>query len=166
MSLFGAVTNAVHNVVNTTTQKVQDVVAEVKAKVEDAPSFAGHARDTFEQASRKVDLGVRADANGIRASVHVAGQSFGGFSVGPVGARVSDGTTTLDLFTRDGLGGSTKTPFGKVGAHFKGTDGPATLGAVSFVAGGQEYVLGMVPAAPAPLPLPIYLGKDRTDDVL
>ncbi|MDP1827471.1 MAG: hypothetical protein Q8L48_29645 [Archangium sp.] len=48
-----------------------------------------------------------------------------------------------------------------LGVSFKATDGAATLGALDFKAGGHELVLGLVPAAPAPLPMPVYSGPER-----
>lgn len=49
------------------------------------------------------------------------------------------------------------------GASFRLRDGAATLGAVAIKLGQREAAIGLAPAAPAPLPVPVYFGKPRDE---
>ena len=161
MSFLGAVTKAVQ----TTVKQVEQAAPQVKAAPPTPPSLPT-IRDAFEQAPRpKLDLGARLDANGLNASLDVkVGREtipLASFSVGAAGVRVSDGTTTFVATAKDGLGVSTKRFGDTLGVHVISNDPVATLGAVDVKAGGLEFELGMVPAAPAPLPVPLYIGDER-----
>jgi len=154
MSFIGAVTNAAKTVVQTVTSQAPNPPAPPTSAPPPPP-----VRDVFERMPQpKVEL--RADGNG---QVSVGKTTLASFSVGFGGVKLTSGGNTLESTSRNGLGGSTHVHGTKVGVHFKGNDGPATLGAISVVVKDTEVSLGMVPAAPSPLPMIAYAGKDRTE---
>ena len=162
MSFLGAVTNAVQNVV---TQVQQTVEEKTTPRAPAAPSFST-IRDAFEQAPRpKLDLGARADGGGLNASLDLqlggARVKLASFSASLAGVTASDALGTAGFTAKDGYTASTKLFGDTLGVSFRAVDGPATLGAVSVKAGGQECAMGIVPAAPAPLPELVYTGKER-----
>lgn len=159
MSLFSAVKNSVRS----TARSAQQTTVKVQEKVDEAPA---RARDTFEHAPRpKLELSSRADARGVSASLDLrlgaVSVPLARASAGVEGVTVSDGRVTAGVTAKDGTGVSTQVRGETLGIAFKSADGPATLGALDFKAGGQEFVLGIVPMAPAPTPMPVYSGPER-----
>lgn len=49
------------------------------------------------------------------------------------------------------------------GVSFRLRDGAASLGAVAIKIGKVEVSVGLMPAAPAPTPAPVYVGKPRDE---
>lgn len=125
-------------------QRVQTAVNTVRAGPKpSAPTpkqpDAGALRDAFE-------------ASLPRAKVELSG-----------GCTVTVGEVSAGQTVKGGSSLST-TAFGDtLGVSFKTNEGPATLGAVGVKAGGRELVMGLVPAAPSPLPLVVYAGAERKD---
>lgn len=153
MNLFSSVTNAVRSAVRSTEPSpvsIDRVPAGVTTVPLPRPALAG---DTFEQLPRpRVDLG----ASGLHASLGLAS-----VSADAAGVTVTAARFTAEQTQKRGVGVSTEVFGDTLGAHFKVQDGPATLGAVSLKAGGQELSIGIMPAAPMPLPVPVYAGKER-----
>jgi len=77
------------------------------------------------------------------------------------GLKVTLQDTTFRLTQSKGMGVSQTFLGHQFGVHAKLVDGAATLGAVSVEAAGRETAVGMVPAAPAPVIIPVYSGTDR-----
>lgn len=156
MSLLGAVKNAVQSTVKQVEQKVTQTAAQVK---EQAPSAPARARDAFTQLPRP-QVQLRGDCMGASGSLELKGVKLAAFKVGVAGVRVSDFNSSIGN-DQKGLGGSTHILGREVGLHLKAVDGQATLGAVDLEMAGEEYVMGMVPQAPSPIPMLVYAGKDR-----
>lgn len=89
------------------------------------------------------------------------GDEFVTYSAGGKGAWAENSTARLDVATAKGTGISQRFEGRQYGVHFRVQDGAATLGSVSVEARGREVVLGLVPAAPTPLPMIVYAGVDR-----
>lgn len=136
-----SIRSSVQQAVQTTKQTVQKATAETaKAAKQQADSFALP-----------------------RTSVRLqAGDQFVAFQMTPEeGIRVRNSTTSYDLVSRKGTGVSHHVGGREFGVHVRATEGAATLGVVDVEAAGRQVVLGMVPAAPTPLPMVVSAGADR-----
>lgn len=160
MSFLKAVTNAIKTSV---TQAAPS--APRPSRPTSLPSVAV-VRDAFEQLPRaKVDLGGRADlATGVHVKLGVAGHEVAAFGMAARGVSVTSLGTTVGYTREGGVGVSTQVLGTKVGVHFVQRQDEAMLGGVNLKHGGREITVGLTPAAPAPLPLPTYVGPDRNDE--
>jgi hypothetical protein len=78
------------------------------------------------------------------------------------GVRVRVGGAEAHV-TANAYGASVRFGEDTFGASYRGRDGAATLGAVAVKAGKKEVSTGIVPAAPVPLPMPVYAGPVRDE---
>lgn len=78
------------------------------------------------------------------------------------GVRVRAGRGEVHL-NRHATGASVSFGADTFGVSGRVIDGPATLGAVAVKAGRLEVSVGLVPAAPSPMPMPVYVGPVRED---
>jgi hypothetical protein len=116
-------------------------------------------KDTFERAPAP-QVNLRGDASGVSGSAQIGNFTMASFSVGVAGVRFTDAAkNTAENTARDGLGWKNERL--GVGVHLTMNEPGATLGAINVEANGQELVVGMVPAAPAPMPVPLYFGTKR-----
>lgn len=78
------------------------------------------------------------------------------------GVRVRAGGAEAHVTPR-ATGGSVQLGADTFGASVRLVDGAATLGAIAVKAGKRELSVGLTPAAPAPLPMPVYAGSVREE---
>ncbi|MFT3709214.1 MAG: hypothetical protein QM817_16350 [Archangium sp.] len=78
------------------------------------------------------------------------------------GVRVSVGKAEAHATPR-AVGFSVKFGEDTFGASVKPHEGGATLGVITQKFGKSEVSIGMMPAAPAPLPVPVYVGPVRDE---
>ena len=89
------------------------------------------------------------------------GDTFVAGEAGPGLLRFRTHESALDVFGPKGTGGSYRLEGHELGVHLKANEGPATLGVIDVEFAGLEIATGVVPAAPVPLPMGVYAGKDR-----
>lgn len=155
MSLVNTIRNAVNNI-------TQSAPSAPSNPAEAATAVVNAVKDTFQSAPTP-QVSLRADANGVRGSAQVGQFTMASFKVGVGGVQFTDAAkNTTGNTTRDGLGW--KNEHLGIGVHLTMTEPGATLGAVNVQANGQEGVVGLVPAAPSPLPMPMYFGPTRKRD--
>lgn len=170
MSFIGAVSNAVKTVVQKAEQKAEQTTAQVRAQTPQVPTTPAAVRDCFQSVPRpRVDLGLinptaSANANGVHAALTVDGHRLAAFGVSPAGVSVNALGNTDGATWKGGVGHSTAVAGKTYGVHFKAQESEGTLGAVTEKLGDQEVTVGAVPSAPAPLPIPVYVGPVRDDD--
>lgn len=114
-------------------------------------------------AMRAVQTATSKAANEVKKEVKAAAKqleprvdSFHG------GVRVSVGKAEAHVTPR-AVGVSVKHGDDTFGVSLKQHEGPATLGVITEKLGKTEVSIGMTPAAPSPLPMPVYIGPVREE---